>query len=99
MLVPSPQAFPHPPILEEPLHPCPQMALLHLLSSIRYAALSVSWLQVLLFIDSLVSCAIANLVTDKAKTVAVADAILKVGTCIASASVVLVYNIQYGIVS
>ena len=75
------------------------MALLRLLSSIRYAALSVSWLQVMLFIDSLVSCAIAFPVTDKENAVAVADAILKVGTCFLSSSVVLVCNIQYIIIS
>ena len=67
MLVPYLQAFLHPPILEGPLRPCPQTALLRLLSSIRYAALNVSWLQVLLFMHSLVSCAIAFLVTDLKK--------------------------------
>ncbi len=49
----------------------------------------------LLFMHSLVSCAIAFLVTDAENPFALADAILKIGTCITSASVVCVHNIRY----
>ena len=57
------------------------------------------WLQVPLFLHSLVSFAIAILVTDKENIVAVADAMHKVGIRIASTLVVYVDNIRYRIVS